>query len=84
MGYDFRKHFAFRAALKPDDMFPYHENVERFGHPKKNKGFNEGLWLVENNPNYNPNIVSKTYFLLAFLNLVCKIYNYHKLCTYFK
>ncbi|XP_076040122.1 uncharacterized protein LOC143024791 isoform X3 [Oratosquilla oratoria] len=45
------------ALLKPDDIFPYAEYVDRFGKPQKRKGFNEGLWHVIHNPNFDPSIV---------------------------
>merc|ERR1711874_878067 len=44
------------AALKPDDLFPYEENLQRYGRSQKRKGFNEGLWHCINNPNFDAKI----------------------------
>ncbi|KAG1662232.1 Hepatoma-derived growth factor-related protein 2 [Nymphon striatum] len=42
------------AVLAPKDIITFQNGKGKYGTPSKRKGFNEGLWEIENNPKLKP------------------------------
>ena len=57
-----RKYFLFRAFLQSKDIYPYEQFKDKYAKPHTRKGFKEGLWEIEHNPDVKFKEVSRKIF----------------------
>ena len=70
---------CFSGFLSTKEIFPYDKYKDKYGKPRSNKGFNEGLWEIEHNRWVEYGVdVSKKYSFDFFLIIAAE--NVKKLC----